>query len=262
MKDYNAKILEADFIVDKRTELPHHDTKKWGRRDPSVIKGVVYHQSLDDYGTAAGNAKYHSGPNHISKDGLPGLSYTLFGDRKLSKVVLANDVECITYSQGNRHIPGDENELYLGVCWGGNFVAPGYEPGNDMTPTMEQMQLARDLWAHLKTVFKLEDNQLFGHYHFGKPTCPGFLLMELVDDIRAQYNYGTVLGRDLNTPEGRQAALKALGFYQGALDGEWGPQSKYALTQFQKAHNLTGDGVWGNKTEDAIVAALVKKNGP
>lgn len=259
MTDYNAEILKAGFVVDMREELARHATKTWQRRDPSVIKGVVYHQSLDDYGRVKPNAKYHVSPNHISSTGLPGLSYTMFGDREMGKVVLANDVECITYSQGDRHIPGDENELYLGVCWGGNFSGPGYRSPKDMKLTDDQARLAINLWADLKSVLSLEDNQLFGHYHFGKPACPGFELMNIIEGVRARFNYGTVLGRDFSSTEGRQAALKALGYYHGELDGEWGTQSKYALTQFQRAEELTADGVWGPKTEEAAVKLLEAK---
>lgn len=254
--NHNDRILEADFVVDMRDELPRHDTKKWSQRDPSVIKGVVFHQSLDDYGTASGNAKYHAGPNHISSDGLPGLSYTLFCDRKLGKMVLANSVEDVPFSQGNRHIPGDENEIYLSVCVGGNFSGPGYDPPGRMLLTPTQRRLVVDGWAHLRNVFGFRNNQLFGHYHFGKLACPGYELMEIIDDIRATHYNDEADVINFGSNDGRQQALIELGYYHGKADGVWGPQCRYALTQFQKSAGLGADGVWGPKTEAAIEVAL------
>ena len=69
--DYNAEILKADFITDGRDTLPRHDTKKWNYRDPSNILGACFHQSLEEYGSASGNARYHAGPNHIRRGGRP-----------------------------------------------------------------------------------------------------------------------------------------------------------------------------------------------
>lgn len=45
-----------------------------------------------------------------------------------------------------------------------------------------------------------------------------------------------------------QAALKNSGYYTGAVDGKSGPMTKKAIIEFQKANNLTADGVVGGKT--------------
>jgi hypothetical protein len=253
--DYNKTLLQADFIEDGRTSLARNPDKRWGRRDPKIIKGVVFHQSLDNYGTVHGNARYHSQPNHISSSGLPALSYTLFSDRAIGVMFLANDVEDVPYSQGNRHIPGDENELYLSVCFGGNFSGPGYRSPKSMKLTDAQKDHGLLVWDLLKKTFGLQQNQLFGHYHFGKAACPGYELMYFIEQVREDY-YVDADNVMLGTDEGRQAILKGLGFYHSRIDGEWGPQSKYALTLFQKAHNLNPDGVWGPKTEAAAEKAL------
>lgn len=260
--DYNELLLKADFVIDGRVSLPHQTSKKWAQRDPKVIKGVVYHQSLDDYGTASGNAKYHTGPNHISQKGLPGLSYTLFADRKLGKLVLANSVECITYSQGNKNIPGDENELYLSVCFGGNFKAPGYSPPGNMKLTKEQKSLAVQGWEYLQEIFGFQSSQLYGHYHFGKAACPGNELMEFIENIRGlHYREVNLWGLKehnitFESNVDRQTCLERLGHYHGKIDGNWGPLSKYALSQFQAAVPLPTDGVWGPRVEEAITEAL------
>ena len=45
-----------------------------------------------------------------------------------------------------------------------------------------------------------------------------------------------------------QQALKNAGFYQGAVDGKSGPQTKEAIKEFQRVHGLTDDGVAGRQT--------------
>jgi len=57
---------------------------------------------------------------------------------------------------------------------------------------------------------------------------------------------------DLGTWRGAQAALKALGFYDGSADGIWGPLSKSALLAFQEGHTLTPDGIYGPLTRAAL----------
>jgi hypothetical protein len=45
-----------------------------------------------------------------------------------------------------------------------------------------------------------------------------------------------------------QGALKQLGFYEGALDGAYGPQSRRALTRFQEARGLEVSGLPDERT--------------
>lgn len=239
---YDDLILEASFIV--LETLPVHPTKKWEKRDPTKLKGAVVHQSLENYGSAAGNAKYHVGPNHISETGLPGLSYTLFIE-KSGRVILANSVDCKTYSQGYGGRPGDENEEFLSICVGGNFSAPGYV--GTQKPTQNQLDALANTWHHLKKIWPWTDENLFGHYHFGKPTCPGNDLTDFIESIRPV---------TFTTQIERQKALAKLGFYKGDVDGMWGPVSKAALVEFQKSVGLISDGVWGDKTSMAVKEAL------
>ena len=235
-------LLQAHFI--ELETLAHHATKKWDKRDPEKLKGAVVHQSLETYGTASGNAKYHVSPNHVSADGLPGLSYTIFIERK-GRVILANPVDCKTYSQGYGGRPGDENEEFLSICVGGNFSAPGY--AGTQTPTANQLELLKRTWEKLKEVFGWFDEDLYGHYHFGKPTCPGNELAEFIDSVRPRTFTSTVE---------RQKALQKLDYYKGTVDGQWGPGSKTALTEFQKKAGLIPDGVWGDKVSAAVKTAL------
>lgn len=242
--DYNSKILEADFMEDGRESLPRHDSRKWSHRDPEKIIGVCFHQSLDDYGRAKGNARYHMNPNHISKAGLPGLSYTIFVE-KSGKAILANSVEDKTYSQGQSDRPGDENALYLGVCFGGNFSGPGYDGPQE--PTQDQIITGERLWNHLEGIWGWGGDAIHGHFDFGKPACPGYVLMDLVKRLRPT-RFGSVIEK--------QRLLAKVGFYNGSMDGVWGPASKLALVKFQKSYGLVQDGVWGQKTTMAARVAI------
>ncbi len=45
-----------------------------------------------------------------------------------------------------------------------------------------------------------------------------------------------------------QGALEELGFYDGGLDGAYGPQSRRALTRFQEARGLEVTGLPDDRT--------------
>ena len=54
----------------------------------------------------------------------------------------------------------------------------------------------------------------------------------------------------------RQHLLAYLGYYVGAIDGDWGSGSKTAATAFQKDRNLTPDGIGGPETDKALRYAV------
>lgn len=181
MTDYNAELLK---IVDEdgRATLPRHPKKKWSYRNPYLIKGMCFHQSMENYGIASGNAKYDVGPNHISEDGLPSLSYTIFVE-KSGKSILVNNVEDKTWSQGcvdKVHL--DENALFLAVCFGGNFSGEGYVGTQEPTP--EQIATAKKLWDGAKAIWGWDEHALYGHYNFGKPACPGDVLKSFIESVQ------------------------------------------------------------------------------
>jgi len=45
-----------------------------------------------------------------------------------------------------------------------------------------------------------------------------------------------------------QSALKNAGYYNGSIDGKIGGKTKAAISEFQKDHDLTSDGIIGKKT--------------
>jgi Putative peptidoglycan binding domain len=53
-----------------------------------------------------------------------------------------------------------------------------------------------------------------------------------------------------------QRALATLGYSPGKPDGTYGPATQQAVTAFQKANNLTADGIFGMQTLAALTSAL------
>ena len=60
------------------------------------------------------------------------------------------------------------------------------------------------------------------------------------------------------TVKQKQHLLGFLGYYVGNVDGDWGTLSKTATKAFQKDHGLQADGVFGDATEKAVLAAVAK----
>ena len=135
----------------------------------------------------------------------------------------------------------------------GMFNGVGVTDSSAGEPNYEQLFSALMLWRLCKEHWGWQADDLYGHFHFGKPACPGSTLQTVVEAIRANTERPTY---NLSTPEGRQQALKDLGFYKGNVDGSWGPLSRGALIRFQEKKGLVPDGIWGPRTEAAIVGAL------
>lgn len=249
MINTDAFLSAFPAITDMRGQLPRHVTIAWRKRKLSELEGMVWHQSLSA-GSADALARYHVNPNHIARTGLPGISYTFFVEPG-GEILLCNSLEDTTYSQGDRTKPGDENRIYLAGCFGGNFDAPGYR--GSMVPTVEQLHGGLTLWRACRSAFGFDNDELYGHYHFGKSTCPGTTLSRLIDAIRDDET-GAVEGSgpDFSTIASRQFRLKQLNFYAGKIDGIWGLKSRAALTRYQKERDLAVDGIWGPQTERAM----------
>lgn len=54
----------------------------------------------------------------------------------------------------------------------------------------------------------------------------------------------------------KQHLLGFLGYYQGKVDGDWGPASRQALAAFQKDHCKTVDGIWGEESQTRILEVI------
>jgi len=263
-------------FIDGRETLPRHPTKKFDTRAVSELCGGVLHQ------TAGGDsaykcALYHSGPNHVSADGCPGLLYTFFIEMD-GTVYWAHDLDKRTWSQGGNGspVPGTSaNGNFLAICLGGDFDGPTHE-GKNGHPTFDQFHAALCLWGHLTGRSKdarLPDElwqavpcpteSLYGHDSFGKANCPGTSGTTLVNAIRhhlvlpepgATVSEG---GTRIETDRDWQLALQKAGFNPGTIDGVWGRNSQAAFCEFQRSRsNLANDGIRGPMSKNELEKAI------
>jgi hypothetical protein len=71
-----------------------------------------------------------------------------------------------------------------------------------------------------------------------------------------------VVSVDTRTWLGAQTVLERLGHYHGDLDGLWGPLSRRAVVDFQKAHGLTPDGIYGPRTRAELERTFTDRTTP
>ncbi|QDZ41326.1 peptidoglycan-binding protein [Euhalothece natronophila Z-M001] len=63
-------------------------------------------------------------------------------------------------------------------------------------------------------------------------------------------------GRSQSVVEVLQKQLQELGYYDGEVDGDYGPQTQEAVSKFQREHDLDVDGIVGCDTQTTINDAL------
>ena len=51
----------------------------------------------------------------------------------------------------------------------------------------------------------------------------------------------------------RQALLFYLGYYAGALDGDWGKDSRVGCKEFQRSESIPADGLGGPVTDGKLL---------
>jgi len=240
-------------VIDYRNKW-RHKTRRWARRELEDIKGLVVHQTAGG-DSVDGLGRYHTSPGvHIGdKQGLPGIAYTLFVN-KAGEVYWCNDLEDITWSHGDKNQPGDENKMFMGVCFGGKFRARGWPDGTEI-PSLKQFDVFHKLWAFLKDIFALTDLNLYGHFDFGKPTCPGDDFRAVIEGLRKSVDHGLAQTRS------RQHALKQLGYDPGVLDGIFGASSRHAMQTFQREYGIPVTAEWTNLTTAAAHRELKRRQG-
>jgi hypothetical protein len=71
----------------------------------------------------------------------------------------------------------------------GDFAGPGHETGTS-EPGPEQMNSLGELCDYLIKVdtlhatYQLSNQDVYGHYHFGKPACPGYVIQNWIENKR------------------------------------------------------------------------------
>ena len=127
----------------------------------------------------------------------------------------------------------------------GNFNGTGYELGTS-EPTKEQIKSLEELVKYLQDQLKLTNQDIYGHYHFGKPACPGHTLQKWVEARRAKVV--TSQPEVVKSIAEIQKRLAKLGYPVGAADGNMGIKTLAGIRAFQGDHGLTVDGVAGPMT--------------
>ncbi len=234
--------MEIKNLIDV---LPWHEDpgRRWSTRDISQIKKVILHQELAD-GTIEATNQYHitrSSGNHLSSRGAPHFAYH-FGIRKNGDVCQCNSYEDITW-----HAKG-QNVVSVGVMLVGDFK--GFDhPGDE--PTQQQMDSLAQLVAHLHEKFSLDNQAIYGHYHFGKPACPGDTVKAWLQILRGESEVSIETIADV------QWALNKLGYWCGEVDGVFGFKTERAVRDFQADHGLVVDGIAGPNTKAKLRELLM-----
>ncbi len=232
-------------IRNKIQLLPWHPTRRWSARSLDKIKKIIVHQELGESNVEGVN-QYHIGPNHVSPRGCPHFCYH-FGIEKDGSIVQANELSSITW-----HTKGYNTES-VGIMLVGNFNGTGYALGKE-GPSQQQMDALQWLVDWLQKALNLSNQEVYGHYHFGKPACPGYVVSRWIENYRNDIvNRGEGILKPITDETDLQTRLKKLGYYIGNIDGIVGMQTKQAIFQFQKNNGLTVDGIVGPQTSKKIM---------
>jgi len=252
--ELNERISQAigcGVIKDARPLMPK-GPGAWKKRSLDRIVGVCLHQNgSNNFDRPLGTARYHTGPNHIDSKGLPSTVYNFMVPDLAEPAWLTNEIDDVTWAQGDEHTPGSENEFLLSVLVMGNYDGPGHR-GSRPAPSKGQMKALETLLAWLQHTFGFGDEGIFGHLHFRKPACPGFALMGYIEARREGCD-------DLQSDMDWQLALLArdpLCLPRWGADGDWGTESQRALISFQRDVRFSPKGFKDPFTELLLLRQL------
>ena len=160
------------------------------------------------------------------------------------------------------HTGAPHNDDKIAIAWAGSFHTRWIQGFTDQDPHPTAFEAGTTLVLdYLLPRFGLTTAQLFGHFDFGKPTCPGDFLEQWVrqargETIERESEEATVPlnMRELKSWRQRQEALIELGYDVGpdGADGLYGFWTRRAVEALQANAGLVIDGVWGPKTEGAV----------
>jgi len=236
--------MEIKNLID---QLDWHPTRRWGVRQLSQIDRVIIHQELGE-GSLENVNDYHIQPNHISPRGCPRICYH-YGIRKNGEIVQLNELSSIVW-----HTSG-QNSNAIGIMLVGNFAGVGHSLGTS-EPSQEQLAALEYLCDYLLTAFKFSNQELYGHYHFGKPACPGYVVSEWIEKKRNTIVSKRSEFKDVEkTVIEIQKRLSKLGYNIGAIDGIQGIKTITAIRKFQMDKKLLADGIVGPQTWKYLLAS-------
>lgn len=207
------------IFTDIQNKLPKHPTLKWKKRSLPPSK-IVVHTTASDNQDPFKTATFHITPgpqNTLSPGGAAGLAYHDY-ITKDGVIYHCNDYMDITWHA----------KLWNSKAIG---IVLAYRGKKEDSPTKPQFDSLMENLAYLCLYFHIPPQEVFGHRELPwmvtilgngskayKKECPGMS----IDLDQLRFN----LSKDL------QKRLKAIGLYKDSIDGNFGPKSKEALSQF------------------------------
>jgi N-acetyl-anhydromuramyl-L-alanine amidase AmpD len=241
-------------------KLPWHSRRVWSSRSLGQINKIIIHQALCDCSIEDVN-QFHITPgpdNHLSHEGTPHFAYH-YGIRQKDnsgsvdgEIIQVNKLTDITWHTRTQNARG------VGIMLQGNFKGQGYDlTGVADGPTKKQLESLEWLVNYLLDFLRIIPQDVYGHYHFGKPACPGYQVSEWIENYRLRdlRKDKDVTGQ-INSVKDLQEALKTLGYDPGVIDGIIGPRTMQVIRKFQREQQLTIDGVVGPKTKGRMITLL------
>lgn len=148
---------------------------------------------------------------------------------------------------------------------GGN-QSPGIEnEGNFMSFSMGQKQWDSlvELCASLCDSCNIDPKNIRGHREFSNSDCPGDVLFSKLPQLRQEVAAKLGMTLDKDDPLLKlgsigqdvielQQKLEEKGFSTGAIDGDFGDNTRQAVIAFQRSVKLDDDGIVGDKTRQAL----------
>jgi N-acetyl-anhydromuramyl-L-alanine amidase AmpD len=154
-------------IIDKRSSLTVHPTKRYSTRKLKDIKYIAIHHSLTLSGSSEAFARYH-----VEHNDWPGIGYHYVIDKD-GTIDFCNNI--ITKSA---HV-GNSNKYAIGICLIGNFLI--------QEPTEAQLQATADLC--MKLIDEIEGiKEIKGHSDFPGyewKSCPVIDVMQITNRMSA-----------------------------------------------------------------------------
>lgn len=220
-------------------QLEWHPTRRWASRDISKINKIIIHQELGESPIKDVN-NYHINPNHISSKGCPHFCYH-YGISINGEIIQANELSSIVWQCKG------QNSVGVGIMFVGNFKGPGHDLASD-GPTPEQFASIEWLVTYLLKSLNLGKQDIYGHYHFGKPACPGYKVQDWIENFRNDLSDLPKASAVKMTIKEIQDRLNKLGYASGPVDGIMGVKTLGAIRSFQFNNQLVVDGIVGPQT--------------
>lgn len=236
-------------INNKINTLKWHPKRRWSERKLTTINKIIIHQELGE-GTTEEVNLYHIQPNHISPRGCPHFCYH-YSIEKTGDIIQANELKHITWHTAAENLVG------IGIMLVGNFAGPRHSLGTS-EPAPEQIKSLDFLTGFLQDAFGFSNQEVYGHYHFGKRACPGTVVENWIEGHRklTKTEFRDI-ERSLHV---LQSSLKELGYYKGSIDNIYGIKTAAAILKFQAGQGLKVDGIPGPETWKKLIQITYKKN--